>query len=109
MTYAAPVTRDGRIDERWGRAPRLAVATVEQGVIASWEVHEVGWDVAHDEGTEGAHHARVVRFLREHEVTCVVAQHMGQGMARTLGAMGVRVVPAAVGVDARAAVVSAAG
>ena len=60
----------------------------------------------HDEGTEGAHHARIVRFLRDHEVQVVVARGIGPGMQRTLGSMGVRAVTGATG-DARAAALSA--
>ncbi|NCD18107.1 MAG: dinitrogenase iron-molybdenum cofactor [Actinobacteria bacterium] len=93
MTYAIPVTPDGGVEQRWGRAPRIAVATVEGGAISDWQEHAVGWDVAHDEGTEGSHHARVVRFLRENAVTHVVVDHMGAGMHRTLGTMGIEILP----------------
>lgn len=91
---AIPVTPDGGVEQRWGRAPRIAVARVEDGAITSWEEHAVGWDVAHDTGTEGSHHARVVRFLREHGVTHVVVDHMGAPMQQTLGKMGITIVPA---------------
>lgn len=84
----------------WGKAPRVAVATVEGGTVTSWEEHEVRWDLAHDEGTEGSHHARIVRFLREHGVEVVVTGHMGPPMARMLTTMGIRAVTGVAG-DAR--------
>lgn len=93
MIIAIPVTPDGGVDQRWGRAPRVAVATVEDGAITAWREHAVGWDVAHDLGTEGSHHARIVRFLREHSVTHVVVDHMGPGMRRTLGKLGIGIRP----------------
>lgn len=103
MRIAIPVTPDGRVEEGWGRAPLVAVATREDGGITDWEVHQVRWDVAHDEGTEGAHHARIVRFLRDNAVEAVVVDHMGQGMRHTLGKMGIPVLPA-LSADARQAV-----
>jgi predicted Fe-Mo cluster-binding NifX family protein len=64
------------------------LATVDQaGKVAEWLVHQVGWGESHDDGTEGSHHARIVRFLREHQVGCVVVEHMGPGMQRVMTAM----------------------
>lgn len=95
MKIAIPVTADGHVEPRWGRAPMVAVATREDDQrISDWVVHQVGWDVAHDEGTEGSHHARIVRFLRENEVDAVVVDHMGAGMQHTLGKMGIPILPA---------------
>ncbi|MBI1378265.1 MAG: hypothetical protein GC157_12395 [Frankiales bacterium] len=104
---ALPVEADGSLGRRWGRARLVAVASVEDGGIAAWSVHDVGWDTAHDEGTEGSHHARVAGFLREHGVDTVAVDHVGEGMARMLATMGVAVVPVATG-DARAAAIEAA-
>lgn len=108
MIVAIPVTPDGQVGRRWGRAERVAVAAVEGGAVTAWTEHDVRWDLAHDEGTEGAHHARVVRFLREHGVTHVVVDHMGQGMARMLATMGIPVA-APRAADAREAARLAAG
>lgn len=102
MKVCVPVTTDGQIDPRWGRAARVAVAEVHDGRVAQWEEHEVGWDRLHDEGTEGSHHARVARFLMEHHVDAVVAHHMGAGMQQMLQRMGVAVRLGAAG-DARIA------
>jgi predicted Fe-Mo cluster-binding NifX family protein len=85
MIVCAPVTPDGDLDPRWGRAARLAVARVEGGRIVSWEEHDVAWDALHDVGTEGGHHARVARFLADHGVEVVVAGHMGAPMQAMLG------------------------
>lgn len=98
---------NGTVGGGLGRASHAAVASVSNGRIVSWEEHEVGWDRLHDQGAEGAHHARIVRFLREHGVEVVVARGMGPGMQRTLGSMGVRSVIGVEG-DAREAVIAAA-
>ncbi|HET9656645.1 MAG TPA: NifB/NifX family molybdenum-iron cluster-binding protein [Kineosporiaceae bacterium] len=89
----------------WGRARRVALAGVTEGRITQWEELDVNWDVLHDEGSEGSHHARVARFLKDHRVEVVITGHLGAGMERMLGSMGVRVVQQAQG-DARAAVLA---
>lgn len=108
MIACVPVDTDGAVDPRWGRAARVALATLEDGVITEWHEMRVTWDSLHDSGGEGAHHARVARFLREHHVQAVVADHMGAGMARMLGVMGVTAHLGATG-GARVAVLSAIG
>ena len=108
MIVCVPVTTDGMVDPRWGRADRVAVADVVDGRIMSWQEVEVSWSRLHDEGTPGSHHARVVSFLREHQVEAVVANHIGQGMVRMLDTMGLPVHLGAAG-DARAAVRAASG
>lgn len=107
MICCIPVTEDGRVGGGWGRAHRVALATVVDGAVLAWDEIEVGWDTAHDEGTEGSHHARVARFVREHHVELVVASHMGPPMATMLGKLGIRTVQGVAG-DARAAVLAAA-
>ncbi len=107
MIVCVPVNSTGEVDPRWGRAARVALASVEGGAIADWQEHDVHWDSLHDAGGEGAHHARVARFLREHRVALVVADHMGDGMTRMLGTMHVGVHLGAAG-DARLAVLTAA-
>ncbi len=107
MKVCVPVTSVGQIDPRWGRARRVAIADVRDGAIARWDETEVGWDTLHDEGTEGGHHARVARFLRESGVQLVVAEHMGDPMVNMLDKMGISVRLGAGG-DARAAVLAAA-
>jgi predicted Fe-Mo cluster-binding NifX family protein len=108
MIVCVPVTPDGDVDPRWGRAAQVAIADVRDGAIVSWEELAVGWDALHDEGTEGGHHARVARFLKSHGTQVVVAHHMGEPMEVMLGAMGVRVAFGASG-DARNAVLSTVG
>src|SRR5450756_3260229 len=87
MILCAPVTSEGMIDPRWGRADWVALAEVVDGEIVSWQVVEVSWSRLHDEGAPGSHHARVVTFLREHDVEAVVVDHMGDGMVRMLDPM----------------------
>jgi predicted Fe-Mo cluster-binding NifX family protein len=81
MVTCIPVAPDGTVDPRWGRAARVAVMRVEGGEIA--------------------------RFLQEHRVELVVADHMGGHMARMLEGMGIAVRLGAAG-QATAAVASAA-
>jgi predicted Fe-Mo cluster-binding NifX family protein len=87
----------------WGRAHSVGLAQVAGGEITSWSEYEVGWEVAHDEGTHGSHHARIVRFLREHDVAAVVTGHMGPPMERMLTTMGIATI-LGVGGPARAMV-----
>ncbi len=108
MKICTTLGPDGTVGGGLGRAPRVAVASLDDGRITSWEERDVAWDELHGQGGEGAHHARIVRFLREHDVEVVVAAGIGPGMLRTLGSMGVRAVTGASG-DARTAVVTAAG
>ncbi len=101
-----PVLPDGTVDPRWGRADRLAVVDVEGGEVRSWEEHQVDWSIRHDEGSSARHHARVARFLLDHDVQAVVAHHVGDGMVRQLGIMKIALHLDADG-DARAAVLAA--
>lgn len=91
QTICVPVTEDGLVAHSWGRAHTLALATLVNGSLREWRTEVVRWDIAHDEGTEGSHHARVARFIRGHEVTAVIAGHMGDGMHNMLAKLGVDV------------------
>ncbi len=108
VKVCVPVTADGAIDPRWGRADRMALAEVDAGQIIGWTEIEVSWGTLHDQGAEGVHHARVVRFLHEHGVQIVLADHMGEGMRHTLAKMGLEVRLGIAG-DARTAVRAAVG
>jgi predicted Fe-Mo cluster-binding NifX family protein len=103
MRVCVPITGDGQVDPRWGRADRVAIADVMGGEICSWQEFTVGWGTSHDQGTEGSHHARVARFLRDHHVQAVVVRHVGPGMQRMLSSMAIRLVTGAGG-DSRSAV-----
>lgn len=72
-----------------GRAHWMGIATVANDVITSWDEYEVAWDIWHDQGPEGSHHARIVRFLREHGVQAVVTGHAGPPMVNTMLKLGV--------------------
>ena len=106
MIVCVPVTSEGRVDPRWGRADVIAVAEVVDGAIVAWQEHEVSWSTRHDEGTSAQHHARVARFLRQNHVDGVVAHHVGDGMVRMLDVMKLPLFLDASG-DARAAVLEA--
>jgi predicted Fe-Mo cluster-binding NifX family protein len=105
-TVCMSVTPDEQVGHGWGRAALVAVAEVEDGVIVSWRVEPVGWDVLHDAPGEGNHHARVVRFLQDNGVAVAVAEQMGEPMQVMLSKLGIRVVLGASG-DARSAILSA--
>ena len=110
-----------------GRAQTMAVASVDQGQITSWEEFEVRWDLSHDQpvgggltigerpdvpgrephSSHGSHHARIVSFMKEHQVDAVVTGHVGPPMAHTLDLMGITVFVGATG-DARQAALDAA-
>ena len=91
IVVCVPVTVDGLLDPRWGRAERVAVATVGHNGISDWQEFDVGWGGLHDTGTEGSHHARIARFLLDHWVEAVAAHHMGAGMSHMLEKMGLTV------------------
>ena len=91
MVICVPVTVEGSIDPRWGRAGRVAIAEATADGIGSWQEFDVGWGELHDSGGEGAHHARVGRFLLDHHVEAVVANHMGPGMSHMLQQMAIAV------------------
>jgi predicted Fe-Mo cluster-binding NifX family protein len=100
------VTGDGMVARRWARAERVALAEVTAAGIESWREVEVDWGRLRETGTEGGHHARVARFLRENGVGAVAARHLGSDMAHMLGKLGVAVHLGASG-DARRAVLDA--
>jgi predicted Fe-Mo cluster-binding NifX family protein len=91
MIVCVPVTSDGLLDHSWGRAHRVAVARVGPDGIEDWREHEVAWDELHDSGSEGSHHARVARFLLEHQVEAVAARRMGPAMQNMLQKLGLNV------------------
>ena len=105
MIVCLPVTADGLIGGSWGRAERVAIAEVGASGIARWEEFEVGWDKTHDVGEHSQHHERIAQFLTDHQVTCVVAGHMGPPMVQMLGEMGITVRLGVAG-EARSAAVS---
>ena len=107
MMVCVPVISDGQIDPRWGRAARVAILELEDGTEVGWREFDVGWNDLHDVGSEGGHHARVARFLRDQGVQMVVAHHMGPDMLNMLGSMGLTVRLGASG-DARQAALAAA-
>jgi predicted Fe-Mo cluster-binding NifX family protein len=106
MIVATPVTADGQSAAAWGRAHWIGVAEVADGSVRAWQVHEVGWDESHDEGSHGSHHARIVRFLKEQAIDAVVVDHMGPGMVQVMQTMRIPVLPASPG-DAQASIVAA--
>lgn len=107
VTACIPVTLEGQVGSGFGRAPVVAIATIEADALTDWGELPVGWDVLHDTSTEGGHHARVARFLMDHAVELVVVGHVGEGMRQMLDRMGITVATGVVG-DAREAVLQVA-
>ena len=70
-------------------------------------MHETDGTSPTTRGNHGAHHARIVRFLRENAVEAVVVNHMGEGMQRVMAKMGIALLPATPG-DACASILAAA-
>lgn len=91
QVVCVPVDPAGQVEPRWGRAPRVVVAHLQDGVVTDWIEHEVRWDALHEQRAEGLHHAGVARFLQDQHVTDVVVQHVGPGMEHMLARMGLRV------------------
>ncbi|MEI6845149.1 MAG: NifB/NifX family molybdenum-iron cluster-binding protein [Actinomycetes bacterium] len=87
MIVCVPVTTSGTVDPSWGRADRIAVAEIVDGAIINWNEYDTFWNTLHDEGTHGSHHARIAKFLKEHKIEAVFANHMGDGMVRMLATM----------------------
>ncbi len=106
MIICTPITSDGQIGHSWGRAHTVALMTVEAGEIVAAETMDVSWDSLHDEGTEGSHHARVARFLKEQRVDTVLASHMGAPMANMIRKLGIGLTLEVHG-DARASALTA--
>ena len=63
-------------------------------------------DVYKRQGTHGSHHARIVRFLKEHGIEAVVVDHMGPGMVQVMATMRIPLLPATAG-DARRSILAA--
>lgn len=52
MIVCIPVSPDGSVDPRWGRAQRVAIAEVDGVSVTSWREFDVGWGSLHDAGPE---------------------------------------------------------
>lgn len=106
MIVVIPVAPNGEVGGHFGKAHFMAVADVREGAIVDWRVDEVAWDVQHDLGTHGSHHARIVRFMLDNQVEAVCFTHMGPPMMNTLTKLGLTLLPVTPG-DAREQVLSA--
>lgn len=106
ITIAIPITVDGAVFERLAKAPLVATCVLRDGEVVDWTEHAVGWDQTYGVDVMGNHHARVMRFMQEHNVTDVVAADVCDNMRRSLEAKDVTLHADFAG-DARAAVRSA--
>ena len=107
MIVGVTTSPEGTVGGGLGRAQTMAVADVRDGEVTDWVEHDVRWGDLHGTGPEGTHHARIVRFVREHGIECVVTSGLGEGMRVTMGKLGV-VVRTDLRGDARTAALTAA-
>lgn len=87
IKFIIPITESGEVDGGFGKAYKVAVGTFDNGTINDWQEVVVDWRTSHDAGTHGSHHARIVKFLLEHEITHVLTGHMGESMQNTITKM----------------------
>ena len=105
IKFAIPIAPNGDVGGGFGKAHMMAVGTIVNGEISDWQEHEVDWDRLHDEGPHGTHHARIIRFMQDNEVTHVLGSHMGEPMQNTFAKLGLPVTLDLSG-NARAAVIA---
>jgi predicted Fe-Mo cluster-binding NifX family protein len=91
-----PVTPEERVDPRFGRTERLALASVEGDPIRAGQEVEAGRGELDDTGAEGGDHARAACFLHDRNDDVVLKHHIGANSAHMLERMGIA---ARVGVD----------
>lgn len=90
-----PVSAQGTLGSHFGRAAQMGVAKVVDGQLSDWQIHDVRWDISHDELEHGKHHANIVRFMKDHNVDRVAFGHMGNGMLNTLNKLGLLLIQVA--------------
>lgn len=93
MVICISIAGGDQVGGGWGKARDVAVAEVSpEGEILRWEDFNVRWDELHGQGGEGAHHARIAKFLMDHGVERVITGHMGPGMHHMLEKMNISTV-----------------
>ena len=60
-------------------------------MVEKVEEEDVSWDVAHESEQEGPHHARVAKFLKQHNVKEIIASGAGPDMSRMIEKMGIKI------------------
>ena len=107
VIVCVPLETTGTVAPVLGKAGHVATARVDNGTITDWTEYPVAWDTTYGVDVPGVHHPRVVRFMRDHEVTAVVADGVCDSMQTVLASIGVEVRTGHRG-DARAAVLTTA-
>lgn len=115
MKVAVAVLPNGMVNAHFGRANKLAFATIENKQIISWEEvaapfaethghdhhheHEHGYHHHdHDHNHEhGHHHQAIKNFLVEHQVDLVLLDHAGPGMQKVINETDIKIVIGAKG------------
>ncbi|MGC8648247.1 MAG: NifB/NifX family molybdenum-iron cluster-binding protein [Candidatus Micrarchaeia archaeon] len=72
-----------------GRAPRVAIVSIDGNIVGKPEEIDVKWDELHQAEQEGLHHASIAKFMREHKVSDIIAAGAGPDMQRMLTKLGV--------------------
>ncbi len=119
MKVAVAVLPNGNINAHFGRANKLAIATVEEKQIAGWEEIEVPFasthgehnhDHEHDHNHNHEHHQHapvhresIKDFLVNHHVNVVLLEHAGPGMQLVQEQTDIKIVVGAQG-DAKSAI-----
>ncbi len=99
MIIAIPVTPEGQVDVKFGKAHWVALAEVNADgtETTNWTVEEVNWDELHDSSPHGTHHGRIVRFLSDNNAEAVIINRAGASMLNTMAKMGLVIVTEAEG------------
>ncbi|TCS83687.1 NifB/NifX family molybdenum-iron cluster-binding protein [Tepidibacillus fermentans] len=109
MKVAVAVLPNGKVNTHFGRANKLALATIENGQITKWEEVAVPFaethgnhDHHHDHDHEHHHHAPghhegIKNWLVDHEVDMVLLDHAGPGMQKVMSETDIKIVVGAKG------------
>ncbi|WP_339063671.1 NifB/NifX family molybdenum-iron cluster-binding protein [Tepidibacillus marianensis] len=111
MKVAVAVLPNGMVNAHFGRANKLALATIENGQISNWEEIEVPFAETHGDHDHGHdhnhdhhdhhhapdHHEGIKNLLVEQEVDMVLLDHAGPGMQKVINETTIKIVVGAKG------------
>jgi len=111
VKVAVAVLPNGMVNAHFGRANKLALATVENGQISKWEEVEVPFAESHGDHDHHHdhdhhdhehhhapdHHEGIKNFLVEQGVDMVLLDHAGPGMQKVMNETDIKIVVGAKG------------
>ncbi|MFV9510867.1 NifB/NifX family molybdenum-iron cluster-binding protein [Tepidibacillus sp. LV47] len=115
MKVAVAVLPNGMVNTHFGRANRLALATIENGQITKWEEVDVPFAQTHGDHDHHhdhhdhhhhhdhehhhhhAHHENIKNWLVEHGIDMVLVDHAGPGMQKVINETNIKVIVGAKG------------